>query len=375
MKIGRFEFKAFAAKKPLWITPEGRFVTVQQVAETPSLGVGSLFTLNEQLQAKLAIERYSLEPDFKLGIIKAGIYTKDDIIDNIKRGTEFGKLAIRAEMGYCSELVASLTEGRLTSWPKPPMKPGKMPPPWKPIQKCIRLRVSNRVLFCENTTDSVTAPIANWRINNVHSQFQARGFTVVSLIGTNCVRANFIPAAKNALTVYIAGVGHGNYDIYTGHHGDPILQVGHYDSTEVKDNVLHFLSCRTARDLGPNTVANGARAYTGYDENFTFVWDDSSTPINEFLLFIQADATFDLQMAAGATAGQAFNATTQAFNAAIAQVPNTAAATWLTYDRDHLRLHGSASAAITPFRWVKICFPIRPLEMETALLGAGALED
>ncbi|CBE68385.1 MAG: hypothetical protein F9K13_02640 [Candidatus Methylomirabilis oxygeniifera] len=375
MKIRQLEFKPFAAKKPLLITSEGRFLTVQQVAETPSLGMGSLFTLSEELQAKLAIERYSLEPDFKLGIIQLGVYSKDDIIDHIKKGTEFGKLATRTEMGYCSELATSLMDGKKPSWPQAPSKPTKIPPPWKPVKHCIWLRVSNRALFCENTTDGVTTPIANWRIANVHSQFQTRGFTVVALTGTNDVRANFVPVAKNVLTTYIGGVGHGNYDVYTGHSGDPILRVSHYDPTEVKDKTLHFLSCRTARDLGPNTVTNGAKAYCGYDENFTFVWDNSSTPVNEFLLFLQSDATFDLQMAAGATAGQAFNAAQQAFNAAIAQVPNTAAAAWLTFDRDHMRLHGSTTATITPYRWVKICFPIRPLEMETALLGAGVLED
>jgi hypothetical protein len=359
----------------LMITPEGNFVTVQQVAETPSLGMGSLFALGEKLQIKLAIKRYSLEPEFKLGIIDLGIYSRDDIIDNIKNRTDFGKLATRAEMGYCSELAASLRKGKVPFRPKMPPKPTKKPPWWKPTQKCIRLRVKNRALFCENTTDGVTTPIANWRIANVHPEFGSRGFTVVSLTGTDDVRSNFVSHAKNRLTTYIGGVGHGNYDIYTGHWGDPILKIGDYDSAEVKDKALHFLSCRTGRDLGPDAVANGAKAYVGYDENFTFVWDDSTTPVNEFLLFIQSDATFDLQMVAGAPAGQAFNATQQAFNAAIAQVPNTAAATWLTYDRDHIKLHGSAEATIKPLRWIKICFPIRRLEMEAALLNAGDLED
>ena len=375
MKIAGFEFKPYATKKPLMITPEGRFVTVRQVAEMPSLGVGSLFALEEKLQVKLAVERYSLEPDFKLGIIDLGIYSRDDIIDHIKKRTDLGKLATRAEMGYCGELAASLAVRKGPAWPKKPSKPRRVPPWWKPIKKCIRLRLKNRALFCENTTDGVTTPIANWRIANVHPEFKKRGFTVVALTGTEDVRANFVPSAKNMLTTYIGGVGHGNYDLYTGHWGDHILEIGHYDSAEVKHKVLHFLSCRTARDLGPDAVISGAEAYVGYDENFTFVWDDSTTPVNEFLLFIQSDATFDLNMAAGVNAGQAFKATKQAFNAAIAQVPNTAAATWLTYDRDHIKLHGTAATRIKPFRWIKICFPIRRLEMETALLDAGELED
>ncbi len=375
MKIGSLQFKSFAAKKPLMITPKGAFLTVQQVADAPSLGRGSLFTLDEDLQIKLATKRYSLEPNFKLGIVGLGIYSRNEIIEHIKKRTDFGKLATRAEMGYCNDLAARLRVKKIPSWPKPPRKPIRKWPWWKPIKKCIRVRLRNRALFCEDTTDNVTTPIANWRIANVHPKFANRGFTVVALTGTDDVRANFIPAAKNGLTTYIGGVGHGNYNLYTGHWGDRILQIGLYDSSEVKGKAVHFLSCRTGRDLGPDAVGNGAKAYAGYDENFTFVWDDSTTPVNEFKLFIKSDATFDLQMAAGATAGEAFDATKQAFDAAIAQVPNTAAATWLTYDRNHIRLHGSRAASIKPVRWVKICFPIRRLEMETALLDAGVLED
>ena len=375
MKIGSLNFKSFAAKKPLAIMPDGTFLTAQQVASTPSLGRGSLFTLKKELQVKLAVKRYSLEPEFKLGIINRGLYSKKELLNEITRQTELGELVTETEMGYCGELAAGLRGAKIPSWPKTPMKRIPEVPWWRPVQRCIRLRVRNRVLFCENTTDGVTTPIANWRIENVHAAFTKRGFTVVPLTGTDDVRVNFVPAAKHSLTVYIGGVGHGSYNCYTGHWHNRILEVGRYDPAEVKNKVLHFLSCQTARNLGPDTVAKGARAYAGYDENFNFVWDDSSTPVNEFLLFVKSDATFDLQMAAGATAGKAFDATKQAFNAAIAQVPNTVAATWLTYDRDHLRLHGSRNATVVPFRWVKVCFPIRRLEMETALLDAGVLED
>ena len=375
MKIGSLNFKPSAAKKPLMVTPDGKFLTAKQVAQAPTRGMGSLFTLDKKLQVKLAVKRYSMEPDFKLGVINSSIYSRDDIIDNIKKQSDFGELATRVEMGYCSALATTLSMRKFPSWPTVPKKKIPKVPWWKPIQRCIRLRLRNRALFCEDTTDRVTTPIANWRIANVHPVFANRGFTVIALTGTNDVRAKFIPEAKHGLTTYISGVGHGLYNLYTGHWGDRILKIGKYDPAEVKGKVLHFLSCQTARDLGPDTVANGAKAYTGYDENFHFVWDNPSTGVNEFLLFVRADATFDLQMAAGKTAGQAFATTKQAFDAAIAQVPNTAAAGWLMYDRDHLRLHGLNAAVIKPYRWIKICFPIRRLEMETALLSAGELED
>lgn len=230
MKIGSLQFKSFAARKPVMMTPEGVFRTAQQVADAPSLGMGSLFSLDENLQAKLAAKRYSLEPDFKLGIIGLGIYSRDDIIGHIKKKTALGKLATKAEMGYCNELAASLRVRKVPAWPKPPQKRIPKGPWWKPIQKCIRLRLKNRALFCEDTTDNVTTPIANWRIAKVHPEFASRGFNVVALTGTDDVRANFVPAAKNGLTTYIGGVGHGNYDYYTGHWSDHILEVGQYDS-------------------------------------------------------------------------------------------------------------------------------------------------
>jgi hypothetical protein len=93
------------------------------------------------------------------------------------------------------------------------------------------------------------------------------------------------------------------------------------------------------------------------------------------VLFVQADGTFDQFMASGVKASDAYNATIGAFNAAIAQVPNTTAATWLTYDRDHLRLHGDGNTTIKPHRWVKICFPIHHWILEDHLVRAGVLEN
>jgi hypothetical protein len=80
-------------------------------------------------------------------------------------------------------------------------------------------------------------------------------------------------------------------------------------------------------------------------------------------------------MAKGATALDAHNGTIQAFNAARAQVPNTVAATYLTWDRDHLTLHGDRASKIEPYRYVKICYPIMALEQEDALVSAGELVD
>lgn len=374
MKIGKLDFKSHAAAKPVAISATGKFLTVADAAKTPSLALGSAFAMPKTQQLKLALERYRLEPDFKLGVIGTGIMTKAEIVDEMKAQSEFGQLALNAEMAYCNELMQALAITRLPVWPKPPKPVAPTLPPWKPVAKCILLRLATRALFCENTTDGVTKTFAEYRIANVHPAFQARGFRVVALTGTDDVRSRFVPEAKNSLTVYLGGIGHGAYTLYTGDQGNHILEVGQYDPAEVAGKGCHFLSCQTARQLGPDVAAKGGRFYAGYDENFTFVWDDSSTPIDEVLLFKKCDSMFDLMIAGGATAQQAFDSTVQAFNAAVAQVPNTAAATWLTWDRNHLKLLGNATATVLPTRFVRICYPIVDPRAETALAMAGALE-
>ena len=374
MKIRKFEFKDYAAKKPVTVSAKGEFLTASDVVADISLSLGSLFTLSSELQMKLTLERYKIEPDFKLGIIGVGVLTKNELIEHIRTKSDIGQLALRAEIGYCNELLTALKTNVITPWPSITDITDEKSPFWKTDKNCIYLRLRNRALFCENTTDSVTTPFANYRIANVHPVFEKRGYAVIVLQGTDDIRANFVPVAKSRLTAYISGVGHGNYTTYTGHWHDHILEVGNYDAAEVKGKAMHFLSCQTGAQLGPDTVANGSKAYAGYTENFILQWDDSSTPIDEFLLFAKCDSTFDIMMAKGSTAKQAYDATIRAFNAAISQVPNTVAATYLTWDRDHLKLHGTSASRIQPYRYVKFCFPVTNPATEEALAKAGNID-
>ncbi len=382
MKIANLDFKDYAVQKPVSISETGRFVSVNEVVAQPSLSLISLYSLGFDLQLKLALERYRLEPDFKLGVVGVGIFSKEEVLEHLEQQTEFGKSLLAAEMGYLNEFLASLPTAKVQSWPEIPGPTKVEPFPWKewpPFQRkkpCIWVKMQTRAVFCENTTDIVTTPFANYRKRHVHPVFNTVGFKVISLEGTDDVRANFAPLAKNGLTVYLSGIGHGSYAVYTGHMGNRILEVCSYDPAEVADKAIHFLSCQTASQLGPDTIKKGAKSYTGYTENFRLVWDDGTTPaVDEFELFAKSDSTFDIMMAKGSTAKQAYDITVQAFNAAISMVPNTISATLLTWDRNHLKLHGKETAKILPYRSVKICFPLVDLEKQDALVTAGTLVD
>jgi len=377
MKIGQLEFRDYAAKKPLSASPDGTFLTAADLVgkATATLRLGSSHALGAGVQKKLTLERYKLEPDFKLGIIGRGEMTKAEIIENIQNDTEFGQLAVHVEMEYCNTLIDSLSGGKVVLWPKLTKVPIKLTPNWKPVKKCIWLKLPAHALFCENTTDSVIGPVAAYRISHVHPAFAARGFAVVPLTGTNDMRASFIPQAKNQATLYIGGSGHGNVNVYTGYINQPILQIGSYDPAEVSGKGMHFYTCLTGVQLAQDAVNHGAKFYAGYTVSFTWVWDSPSTPgLNEFELFVRSESTFDICIANGNTAQQAFDATIQAFTAAMAQVPGSAAASWLMYDRDHLVLRGNPAAVVSPYIYVKFCFPMSFAQQDMVAAAGSPVE-
>ena len=348
-KMGKARFASmkvsdFAARKQIAITLDGKFILPSQ-ARTASfrLPAASLHTLNEDLQAKLTLERVKRDPKYNLGIIGGGQMSKEEVIANVEARTEFGREVIRAEINYCNQLLApqstspSSPGGKLATVTSNKIVAQKVPPFVTKLPPDIKFFFKSSVLFCEDTTDNLTNMAAQYRKKNVHPAFKNAGFNVIVLEGAEDVRTKFAEKAKSKRVVYISGVGHGSPTVYTGHMGSNILRVGNYDGAEVQDKVIHLLSCQTAKQLGPDMIQKKAKAYMGYFENFTFVFDDPNTPTNEIELFWKCDSTFDIMMAKGNTVQAAHNATIAAFNTAIASVPNTSAATWLTWDRDFLR--------------------------------------
>ena len=97
MKISNLEFREYAAQKPLNIMPDGRFIAAQDIAADAALSLGSLYTLDTAQQIQLTVERYALEPDFTMGVIGAGLYTRDEVIAEVKAQTPLGQDVVRAE--------------------------------------------------------------------------------------------------------------------------------------------------------------------------------------------------------------------------------------------------------------------------------------
>ncbi|MBS1643990.1 MAG: hypothetical protein JST36_03055 [Bacteroidetes bacterium] len=335
VKLGKITVKDFVAEKPIGVRGDGTLLYPKELLskkEAPSMG---LELKRPELKIKLALSRLKAEPDFKFGVLdKVGAYSKAEVLQHIENQTPIGKQFMDIEVQY-AEYFANQLMGKpekliLPTISRKLIKDPVVAADWRAIPKAKWPFFKSKVLFCENTTDSVTNQAATYRIANVHPVFAAKGFQVEVLKGVDDIRANFIPKAKESRMVYISGIGHGSYTAYTGHGFNHILDVNGYDAAEVNGKIIHFLSCETGRSLGPNTVSKGAKAYLGYDENFVFDWANST-------LYWQCDSQFDISMANGKTVEQAIADTVAKYNAAIASVPGTSTAATLLSDRNLMR--------------------------------------
>ena len=193
------------------------------------------------------------------------------------------------------------------------------------------------VLVVDSNYESVTLAAFEYREKHVYPYLKSKGMSLKKLQGPMARRHYVAPEASKPQVGYLTGVGHGLANEYTGDHSDSIFQVGNYHPDEVKGKIAHFLSCQTARELGPDFVRNGCLAYFGYDENFTFIMVDRE-------LFFECDSEIDKAFADGLPAAQVYTRVKSLFDERISELraanKEYLAAT-LEFDRDHLRCPSS----------------------------------
>lgn len=180
----------------------------------------------------------------------------------------------------------------------------------------VHMKVAAVVVAIDSNFEPVTEAPFNFREKNVYPHFDKLGFKIVRCQGHQARRNDVAPQARQGNVVYLTGVGHGFQDQYTGEFFDPVFSVGHYAPEEARNKIVHFFSCETAGQLGPDFVANGCRAYFGYSDIFTYPPQAAET-------FFDCDAEIDRAFADGLTAGQVFDRAKALFEQRIAALKAT----------------------------------------------------
>ena len=167
-----------------------------------------------------------------------------------------------------------------------------------PKEQTLTIRVS--VVGIDSTHERVTLAACEYREKFVYPYIARKGYAIEKCQGSLAKRIYVSPKAQQPGVAFLTGVGHGFDQTYTGQYWEPIFQVGNYSAAEVKGKIVHFLSCKTAMELGPDFVRNGCLAYFGYDEDFVFTTADQD-------VFFECDSEIDRAFADGLTAAQVYN--------------------------------------------------------------------
>lgn len=123
-------------------------------------------------------------------------------------------------------------------------------------------------LAIEANFDPITKAAFKYRRKHVYRYLKKKGVKVVLLCGKEAVRRRVEAEAIQINITYIIGVGHGRERSFRGYRNQPVFRIGGYAAEEVRGKVIHLLSCFTASNLGMDFLAQGCRAFFGYQEEF-----------------------------------------------------------------------------------------------------------
>jgi hypothetical protein len=186
-----------------------------------------------------------------------------------------------------------------------------------------------------NGGDQATMEACKWRVANVYSMYEAKGFKVVLIdkSSKSKVDAALNVALDRKQVTHLTGCGHGNTNVYTGYNQATVFISS--DTTLLKKLAgvhVHLLSCLTAQKLGPDMIKQGAASYAGYHPSFYFTWKSTAR-------FFDADAEMDRVFADGLTASQGYQRTINKFNEIlkILETEEPDAVQYIVIDRDGLR--------------------------------------
>ena len=201
-----------------------------------------------------------------------------------------------------------------------------------------------QVLLTNPEIDPLTYYLATWT-EDMLKKSKSKSNKYIRLKREKATRKKFESILQKRSVDLVLLCGHGDSDAVTGTN-DVILDTKNASLLEGK--VVHALSCRSAKELGPNAMKKGAKAYIGYKEDFIAFLDDSNQstkPLKDEIasLFLNPAFTAPRALLKGSTPAEAVTAAKKAYNQSIREALNSDIQSdadqfinWLFWDRDNL---------------------------------------
>ena len=119
--------------------------------------------------------------------------------------------------------------------------------------------------------DDTTHYLSNWSKETINLA-ESRGWKVLDLHGERANKNEFESKMKKLSPNIVMLNGHGNIDLVMGHQNQILIKAG-LNEELLKSKIVYALSCKSAKVLGPKSIQAGALSYTGYEDDFIFVYE------------------------------------------------------------------------------------------------------
>ncbi len=209
----------------------------------------------------------------------------------------------------------------------------------------------NTILFTRPEHDPTTHYLSNWSKESIVLA-ESKGIKVLDLNREKAIKSE----VENRLTKFSPDLvilnGHGNENMVTGHKNEPLLIVGGNEKL-LKNKIIYAISCRSAKNLGPKSISAGAINYTGYDDDFVFLYEpeEISRPLTDKTArqFLEHSQIYVESLIKGNMVNEALNRSKlnlkNNFVKALSE-NNTNAARFLWWDLKHFVSHGKIDAKL-----------------------------
>lgn len=113
-----------------------------------------------------------------------------------------------------------------------------------------------------------------YALGHVVEYAQNRGWDVTDLQAEQAVKEPVFNMLEQEDPEYAYLFGHGTNVMYTGDTEQEIFSVG--NTQNLSQRTTYFLSCLTAVSMGPDIIANGGKAYAGYNIEWTWITENGT---------------------------------------------------------------------------------------------------
>jgi len=119
--------------------------------------------------------------------------------------------------------------------------------------------------------DDTTHYLSSWGKETIKVA-ESQGVRVLDLHGERANKKEFESKIKKLSPKLVMFNGHGDSDLVTGHKNQELIKAGVNEGL-LKAKIVYALSCKSAKVLGPASIQAGALSYTGYEDDFIFIYE------------------------------------------------------------------------------------------------------